>query len=131
MLKSLPVKLTGTVTHGRKLGTEFNMPTANITPDIDISGLEYGVYYSKVTVDGETYKAISNLGKKPTVKEDESVNVETFLYDFEGDLYGKIITVELLEFRRPEQKFDSYECLCTEMHRDLEAGREYIESRKF
>ncbi len=121
----LPITINGTVLHGKKLGRLIDMPTANIVPDIDVSGYAKGVYYSRVTVDGFSYKGITNLGTKPTVKSDSEINIETFLYDYEGDLYGKKIAVELLEFRRPEMKFDSFEALTEQMHKDLEAGRNY------
>ena len=122
---SIPVTLTGKVLHGKALGRTIDMPTANIIPKEDISGLAYGVYYSRVTVEGSSYKAITNIGRKPTVKDSDEVNVESFLYDFDGELYEKEISVELLEFRRPEKKFSSFEELTKEMHKDLQAGKEY------
>ena len=78
-----------------------------------------------MTVDGATYKAITNLGKRPTIDDGDYVNAESFIYDFEGDLYGKEIVVTLLKFRRPERKFESFEELSKVMHEDLNAGREY------
>lgn len=125
MENTLPVTIKGCVLHGNKLGRLIDMPTANIVPDIDVSGFQKGVYYSLVTVDGKSYKGITNLGTKPTVKSDAKINVETFLYDYEGDLYGKEIAVELLKFRRPEMKFESFEALTEQMHKDFEAGRNY------
>lgn len=125
MTNSLPLTLKGTVLHGKKLGRLIDMPTANIIPDTDVSHLSKGVYYSLVLIDEKSYKGITNLGTKPTVKSDSEINVETFIYDYEGDLYGKEIAVQLLEFRRPEMKFDSFEALSDQMHKDLEAGRIY------
>lgn len=122
----LPVKITGPVTHGRKLGSKADMPTANIVPDFDTKELKKGVYYSRAYIDGKTYKGITNLGSKPTVKNDSAINSETYIYDFDKDLYGRVITVELLEFRRPEKKFDSVEELFEAMHLDLEAGKNYM-----
>ncbi|MBO4618147.1 MAG: riboflavin kinase [Lachnospiraceae bacterium] len=124
-MTELPFNLTGTVTHGRSAGRTIDMPTANIVPAEDVSNLKYGVYYSVVKVDGASYKAITNLGKRPTIDDGDFVNAESFIYDFEGDLYGRDISVTLLEFRRPEQKFESFEALSSVMHEDLEAGREY------
>lgn len=123
---SLPIKVSGTVLHGRQLGRTIDMPTVNIIPDIDLSSLPFGVYYSKVYVDDCCYKGITNVGVKPTVQDETQINVETFLYDFSGDLYGKELSVELIEFRRPEMKFDSFEALSTQMHQDLEAGKKYV-----
>lgn len=125
MKENLPIMLHGQVGHGRKLGSSLNMPTANIVPREDVSKIMMGVYYSKVYVDDNVYKGITNVGKKPTVKESSDINVETFVYDFSGDLYDKEISVELLDFRRPEIKFDSVEELSACMKDDIEAGREY------
>jgi len=117
--------LHGKVTHGRQLGSSFNIPTANIIPKEDISGLTFGVYYSTVTVSGRSYKSITNLGIKPTVKDSKEVNVESFIYDFDGDLYDKEIIVTLLEFRRPEMKFESVDKLFETINTDLKEGREF------
>ncbi len=122
---TFPFVMTGVVTHGNHLGTGIEMPTANIVPNEDITGLKFGVYYSVLKVDGVSYKAITNLGIKPTVKSDGLINAESFIYDFEGDIYGKEITVKLLEFKRPEIKFSSFEELSVMMHKDLEDGKNY------
>ncbi len=125
---SLPVTIKGIVTHGNKIGTGLNMPTANLTLDDSYKNFPHGVYYSEVKIGSDTYKGISNLGIKPTVKNDTSLNLETFIYDFDGDLYEKEISVTLLKFRRPEKKFESINELETQMHRDMEAGRSFTAS---
>ena len=122
---NLPFVLTGTVTHGRSFGRTIDMPTANIVPQEDVSELSFGVYYSVITVDGVSYRAITNLGRRPTVDDGDFVNAESFIYDFDADLYDKEIAVTLLEFRRPERKFESFEALSLAMHEDLEAGKKY------
>ena len=124
-MTDLPFTLTGTVTHGRSFGRTIDMPTANIVPNEDVSALSFGVYYSVITVDGSSYRAITNLGRRPTVDDGNFVNAESFIYDFDGDLYDKEIAVKLLEFKRPERKFNSFEELSAAMHEDLEAGKEY------
>lgn len=101
------------------------MPTANIAWPQETDRVEYGVYYSTVLYRDKSYRAISNVGEKPTVQNSHQVNVETYLYDFSGNLYDEFITVTLLEFRRPEMKFESFEALSKQMHRDMQAGREY------
>jgi len=125
MPDKFPILLHGKVMQGNKIGRRIDMPTANIIPVEDVSELARGVYYSLVTTKNGTYKGITNVGCKPTVNNDGVVNVETFLYNYEGDLYGEEITVILLEYRRPERKFNSVAELGEEMHRDLEAGRIY------
>ena len=124
-MTELPFTLTGTVEHGRSFGRTIDMPTANIIPREDVSELSFGVYYSIITVDGASYRAITNLGRRPTVEDGDFVNAESFIYDFRGDLYDRDISVKLLEFRRPEKKFDSFDELSKAMHEDLEAGKTY------
>ena len=122
-----PYSVRGVVEHGRRLGRTIGMPTANLIPEQDKLLPPYGVYYSRVTADGKIYRGISNVGCKPTVNTENAVGVETYLYDFKNDLYGREITVELLAFRRPEMKFDSVEHLKGQMEADIAAGRDYAE----
>ena len=84
-----------------------------------------GVYYSRVVTDDRCYKGISNVGCKPTVSDSAAMGVETYLYDFAGDLYGADILVQLLEFRRPEMKFDGVEALKAQLAQDIDAGETY------
>ena len=122
---NLPCTLSGKVVHGRSLGNTYDCPTANILPSEEISDLPYGVYYSVITVDGNEYPAITNLGVRPTVSDDGSVCAETYVYDYNGDLYGKSVTVKLLEFRRSEQKFSSVDELFAAVDDDFREGRIY------
>lgn len=121
-----PYSVSGLVQHGRRLGRTIGMPTANLLPEKDKLLPPNGVYYSRVLIDGKIYRGISNVGCKPTVDTANVMGVETYLYDFAGNLYGRNITVELLAFRRPEMKFDSVEHLKEQMETDIAAGRNYI-----
>ena len=115
----LPRVLTGIVVHGKALARTFDIPTANIEPAGNIDGLAYGVYASTVTVDGRNYRGVTNLGVRPTVADGDRVNAETFILDFDGDLYGKRITVTLCVFLRPEKKFNSVEELMEQIRKDI------------
>lgn len=101
------------------------MPTVNLVPEQDKLLPPNGVYYTGVKSEGRYYHGITNIGCKPTV-DGSFIGVETYLYDFDGNLYGKDITVELLAFRRPEMKFSSVEELKAQMERDIQAGKEYF-----
>lgn len=125
MEKKVPFTISGKVVGGNKLGRTIDIPTANIFPKEDVSKMAFGVYYSKVFIGGKSYKAITNLGIKPTIADNSKVNAESFIYDFDGDIYDNEITVELLEFKRPERKFSSFEELGVQMKKDLEEGRVY------
>ena len=118
-----PYSVSGTVEHGRRLGRTIGMPTANLLPEQDKLLPPNGVYYSKVLMGGRIYRSITNIGCKPTVSENHIMGVETYLYDFAGDIYGKDITVQLLAFRRPEMKFDGVDSLKAQMQKDIAAGQ--------
>lgn len=117
----------GVVEHGRKLGRTLGMPTANLMPEEKKLLPPNGVYHTRVRFDDEKegWRGISNVGCKPTVSEENRVGIETYLYDFAGDLYGREITVEFLRFRRPERKFDSVESLRLQIEADIAAGSEF------
>lgn len=122
----IPYSVSGTVEHGKRLGRTIGMPTANLIPEKDKLLPPYGVYHSRVKTEGKTYKGISNVGCKPTVNTENTVGVETYLYDYDGDLYGSDIIVEFLSYRRPEMKFESVERLKEQMEADIAAGRVYV-----
>ena len=98
----------------------MGFPTANIEVD-GKPEVRDGVYASRVEVDGRTYRAMSNLGYKPTVGGRRRL-LETNLFGFEGDLYGRRLRVELVRFIRAERQFGSVE----ELLRQIEADRREI-----
>ena len=116
--------ISGVVEHGKSIGHRRLYPTANLVPPPEKHLPRYGVYVSRVTVEGKVYGGLSNVGKKPTIEGKNPPGVETYLYDFDGNLYGKEIKVELLDFVRPEIKFDSIEELKAQLDYDVKACRE-------
>lgn len=119
----MPYTIFGRVEHGRKLGRKLGMPTVNLLPPKDKLLPPNGVYASRVIVKGIGYPAISNVGCKPTVSSEQIKGVESYLYDFEQDIYGEEIEVQLLSFKRPEIRFDSVEALKKQMEKDIAEGR--------
>lgn len=111
------------VSHGAHLGGKIGFPTANQRISEDVLCAKYGVYLSRVTVDGKTYKGVTNIGVRPTVSEKVSPRAETFIIDFSGDLYGRKIKVELVKFMRAEEKFSSVRELCERIERDVAAAK--------
>ena len=112
--------VSGIVEHGKHLGHTIGIPTVNILPPTNKLLPPFGVYSSVVMVDGQEYKGMTNIGRKPTVSSSNQIGVETYIYDFDEDVYGKYIDVRLLEFKRPEMKFDSVEELKEQMKKDIE-----------
>lgn len=121
-LLGTPYRINGTVVYGRKLGRKLGMPTVNLQPSSEKLLPPNGVYCSYAWVDGIRYPAISNVGCKPTVSDEPTVGVETYIYDFDKNVYGTEIAVELLHFKRAEMKFDSTEALKEQMRKDIDEG---------
>ena len=119
-----PHILSGTVVSGRKLGRTLGIPTANLSLPEDVVNLPFGVYACKAEVEGDTYIAVTNIGNRPTVG-GHRVTVEPWLLDFEGDLYGKPLTLSFHAFLRREQKFPDLSALKEEI------GKNAAETRKF
>jgi len=117
-----PYKITGTVVHGNRLGRTLGMPTVNLLPPASKLLPPCGVYYSSVLYQGKYYRAISNVGYKPTVTDERVMGVETYLYDFHSDIYGEEIEVSLHEFKRPEKRFESIEELKEQLVQDISEG---------
>lgn len=99
-----PHIFTGTVVPGQKLGRTIGIPTANLHLPAELLTPAFGVYACTVELEGKTYVAVTNIGKRPTV-DGRSVTVEPWILDFSGDLYGQEITLKFHKFIRPERKF--------------------------
>ena len=123
---SLPVFLTGKVVHGKALGRTVGMPTANIEVT-DVSLLpECGVYATCIRVDGEKYLAVTNIGLRPTVDNEPQVTVEAHILDFDQDIYGQSVELEVHKFLRPIQKFNSLEEVLEQVRKDIEEAKKCL-----
>jgi riboflavin kinase/FMN adenylyltransferase len=107
------------VTRGDARGRELGFPTANIVPDEALACPGHGVY--ACLADGRP--AAVSIGVRPTFKTGRGELIEAYLLDFDGDLYGRPLTLEFLERLRGERRFDSAESLIEQMHRDVEQTR--------
>ena len=112
-----PYAVSGEVAHGRGLGKTLGFPTANISIPPDAVIPKSGVYLTQVHLDGKIYDGITNVGAKPTVGANE-MNIETYINQFNGDLYGKTITVEFKKRLRDIKKFNSLEELKAQLEKD-------------
>lgn len=125
-LLSVPYSLKGEVLHGKQLGRTIGMPTINQKVTDSKILPPNGVYVSRVYLEDGIHGGITNVGVKPTVSGEKVVGIETYIFDFSGDLYGKVIRTELLHFVRGERKFDSIAALTTQMHKDKSFGEKYL-----
>ena len=119
-----PYAIVGTVVEGQKLGRTIGFPTANIIPEASCR-LRHGVYAVRVTVGDTTYDAVANYGRHPTVGESPAL-LEVFLFDYTGDLYGRMIEVDFIDFIRGEEKFASLEALTTQIGKDAARAKEIL-----
>lgn len=112
-----PYAVTGTVKHGKHLGTEALFPTVNLMPEPWRVLPRFGVYAVRVALsEGSEYAGVTNVGIRPTIVDDNRVTIETNLIGFDGDLYGRELRVLFRRFLRQEKKFDSM----AELHRQIE-----------
>ena len=114
------------VIHGQGKGEEMGFATANQ----QISQLEklpeIGVYASKVKIDDKQYIGITNVGTRPTVDDAAKITIETHVLDYSGDLYGKIIEVDLVYRIRDIKKFANTQQLLKQINDDKETARELL-----
>ncbi len=122
---SRPYSIRGRVIPGKKLGRTMGVPTANILPPPEKLLPPAGVYFSEIKAEGKVYGGVTNIGVRPTVSQEETVNAESFLFNFDGDLYGKDIEIALKHFERPEKRFADLQKLQEQLRKDLEQGRKY------
>lgn len=120
-----PHVLTDTVRTGYRLGRKLGAPTANMRFGEGVLIPAHGVYVGRLTIQGDdtVRKAVTNIGVRPTVSDGDAVSVESYIPDFSGNLYGKRIRLEFLDFLRPEQKFADIEALKAQIMQDAEAVR--------
>lgn len=113
--------ITGKVVRGNRIGTSMGFPTANVQPDDCKFVPGNGVYAVKVDADGKEYLGMLNIGCRPTVaNSDGKTTIEANLFGFNGDLYGKQITVSFLKKIRDERLFPSIDSLCEQLKRDCQ-----------
>lgn len=120
-----PYSLEGVVVHGKQLGRTLGTPTANLTLPRELAQPRLGVYAARVWVDGTAFASVTNIGTRPTVS-GQGITVESWLPDFQGDLYGQVLRVELRHFLRPEEKFPSLEALQKAIRADAQKVRQLL-----
>lgn len=120
-----PFALRGPVLHGDERGRTIGFPTLNIGVSADQALPPNGVYVTRAEIDGNTYHGATNIGTQPTF-EGTRRRVETHLLDFDGDLYGAVVRVELLQMLRPERKFEGVDALVAQIERDVAQTRAFF-----
>jgi riboflavin kinase/FMN adenylyltransferase len=121
-------EITGKVISGQRIGRSLGFPTANVVPNETYKLIPgHGVYSVRVKYDGEVYRGMANLGNRPTVSEDDELTLEVNLFDFEGDLYEKEITVTFVDRIRDQIKFESLDELRSQLQKDASVASQHLD----
>ena len=120
-----PFDLEGPIVGGFQVGRTLGYPTINIRVEDGLLMPHKGVYVTRVTVDGQSFRAVTNVGTRPTFTDADIVSVESHLLDFSGDIYGHEASVEFLKYLRPERGFTDGDALRAQIARDIQQALEY------
>lgn len=118
--------LSGRVAHGKKTGSKLGFPTANLYFDENRQLPKFGIYASKVEVNGKVYQGVTNVGIRPSFDDGNSPSVETLLLDFDDNIYNKLIHVNFIHFLREEKKFDRISDLIEQIKKDKKEARRIL-----
>ena len=118
--------LSGNVIHGRGIGKLVGMPTANMEVSDESTLPPAGVYITEILLDGQVYYGITNIGTRPTVDNDREISVETHILNFNEEIYGKSIRIQLFGRLRSQQKFENFSLLLEQIRMDCIAARKFF-----
>lgn len=125
-----PFALRGPIITGDRRGRTLGFPTANIALGLDRALPAFGIYVTRASVRENTYESCTSIGVRPTFDVQPRPTVETFIIDFDQDIYGEELRIELLHRLRGELKFDNVEDLVSQMHRDIKDAREWFREHR-
>ncbi len=120
-----PYGIEGAIIRGDRRGHTIGFPTANLKPQNRVIP-KYGVYATAILIEGKWRKAITNVGVRPTFKTEAEPSIETYIFDFKGDLYGDVLRVRFLHRIRSERKFSGIEEIKTQIQKDTETALHYF-----
>jgi len=121
-----PYGVEGIVVRGDQRGRTIGFPTANLKPHNRVIP-KYGVYATATLIDATWRRSITNIGVRPTFESTTEPSIETYIFDFDGDLYGDALRVRFLHRIRDERKFKGVDELVTQIRHDTELARNYFE----
>ena len=119
--------MQGTIVSGYQVGRKIGFPTANLQVDFCNKLIPaIGVYAVRVSVNGQNYKGMLNIGHRPTINNGTDLSIEVHILDFEGDIYNQPMRIEFVDFLRPEAKFQSVDELVLQIQKDKEAALQVL-----
>lgn len=127
LLLGRPFSITGPVVRGVERGKVMGFPTANIAVGPGTALPPDGVYVTRASLEGPPRKSVTNIGKRPTFADGER-SIEVFIMDFEGDIYGRELRIDVLKRLRGEVRFAGPDELAEQIQKDVRAAEEYLEA---
>ena len=118
--------ISGRIVGGNQLGRTIDMPTANLEPIEDCSDIACGVYAVMIRLEDEMHQGITHIGPRPSVDDSFGITIETYIFDFEGDIYDKEVTVFGFLFIRDTKKFDTIQQLKAQVDKDISVAIDYL-----
>ncbi len=116
---------SGQVIRGAQRGRRLGVPTANLDIWPEHAIPRNGIYACQARVGAMVYPAVTNIGTRPTF-DNGARTVEAHLLDFDGDLYGQTMTLDVIEYQRPEEKYDNVQALVAQMQEDIRVARRIL-----
>lgn len=120
-----PYGIEGQIIHGDQRGRTIGFPTANLKPTNRVIP-KFGVYATANLIDGVWRRSITNVGVRPTFDGDQAPSIESYIFDFDGDLYGDVLRVRFLHRIRDERKFSGIDELKAQIAKDSQTARDYF-----
>ncbi len=120
-----PYGVEGQIIHGLQRGRTIGFPTANLHPHNRVIP-KYGVYATATLIDNKWRRSITNVGIRPTFEDDQNPSIESYVFDFDGDLYGDVLRVRFLHRIRDERKFAGIDELRAQIERDTRRALNYF-----
>lgn len=124
-----PFSLHGMVTKGEHRGTGMGFPTANLDVSIKQAIPLEGVYASRAYIEGEKYQAMTNIGRRPTFGDNKERTIESYILNYDQDLYGKQVKIEIVQRLRAEKRFDNIEELKKQIAEDVRHGAKILDAQ--
>ncbi len=119
------MRLSGTIVHGKGLGRTVDMPTANLCPE-QKELPEEGVYASYIMLGNRRLRAVTNVGTRPSVDQENTPTIETHILDFDDNIYGQWIELELVQYLRPIQKFAGLDEVWKQVKKDIKEAKKIL-----
>ena len=124
-----PFNLEGKVVKGEHRGTGLGFPTVNLSVDAKMAIPPDGVYATRAYIGGQEYQAMTNIGKRPTFGGSNERTIESFILNYNQEIYGKEVKIEIIQRLRDEKHFDSIEELRKQIDEDVKRGAAILNTR--